>query len=105
MSSITLEALQMGMLMFVILSVTHKDSAAPSGGACALIGLMVAVLISVYGPLTSAGFNPARAIGPCLVAAASGWGTEAFKGLAAYVLGPLVGALGGALAHRAISEA
>lgn len=101
-----LEALQMGVLMFVILSVTHDDSAAPSGGACALIGLTVAVLISVYGPLTSAGFNPARAIGPCVVAAASGWGSkEAFKGLGAYVAGPLVGALGGGLAHRAIYAA
>lgn len=105
LSATALEALQMGILMFVILSATHQDSAAPSGSACALIGLVVAVLISVYGPLTSAGFNPARAIGPCVVAAASGWGNEAFKGLTAYVFGPLVGGLGGALAHRAIYEA
>ena len=44
-----LEALQMAVLMFVILSVTHEESAAASSGACALIGLTVAALISVYG--------------------------------------------------------
>ena len=81
---------------------THKDSAAPKGGACALIGLTVAALISVYGPLTCGGFNPARAVGPCLVASAAGWGGEAFVGLAAYLLGPLGGGLVGALAHRAL---
>ena len=80
------------------LAPVFKDSAT-AGAKAANLPIVVA-----HGMCDSC-FNPARAIGPCLVAAASGWGTEAFKGLAAYVLGPLVGALGGALAHRAIYEA
>jgi len=97
-----IEGLQMAILMFIILSLTHKDSAAPSGGACALIGAAVAALVSVYGPLTCGGFNPARAVGPCLVASMCGWGKEAFTQIVPYVAGPLVGGLVGAFAHRCI---
>ena len=49
-----------------------------------------------------AGFNPARDLGPRLVAAAAGWGHVAFLGVACYLVGPLVGALVGALVHRTI---
>ena len=41
------------------------------------IGFSVAVLISLFAPLTQAGFNPARDFGPRLVAAAAGWGSVA----------------------------
>ena len=44
----------------------------------------------VFGPLTGAGFNPARAFGPALVSGEWG-GADTF--LLVYVLGPLVGAL------------
>ena len=43
-----------------------------------------------FGPLTGAGFNPARAFGPALVSGEFG-GAGTF--LLVYVLGPIVGAL------------
>ena len=66
------------------------------------IGLTVAILISVLAPLTQACFNPARDIGPRLVAYVAGWGDIAIPGPngigmpIVYVLAPILGAvLGG----------
>jgi len=98
------EGLQMAILTFGILALTDADSAAPPSAACALIGLMVAVLISVFGPLTCGGFNPARDLGPRLVAALAGWGMPVFKGAWVYAVGPFVGALCGAAAHKALYD-
>lgn len=100
-----LEAVQQAVLTFVILSLVHRQSAAEGSAAPALIGLTVAMLISVFGPLTMAGFNPARDVGPRIVAALAGWGTVAFKHCWVYVVGPLIGTLLGGAAHRAIYPA
>jgi glycerol uptake facilitator protein len=69
------------------------------------IGLTVAVLISVLAPLTQACFNPARDVGPRIVAYFSGWGEIAIPGprgfLEVYVAAPILGAvLGGGLYER-----
>jgi len=98
------EGLQMAILTFGILSLTDKKSAAPPAGACALIGMIVAVLISVFGPLTCSGFNPARDMGPRIVASLAGWGTHAFKGWWVYSLGPFIGTLVGAAAAGALYD-
>ncbi len=69
-----------------------------------LIGLTIAMLISVIAPLTQAGFNPARDFGPRLFAYFAGWGNIAIPGpngigfLTVYVIAPLCGGvLGGTL--------
>jgi glycerol uptake facilitator protein len=61
------------------------------------IGLTVTIIICVVGPLTDAGLNPARDLGPRIVGALAGWGSFAFSWeiILVYVCGPLVG---GALA-------
>jgi glycerol uptake facilitator protein len=61
------------------------------------IGLTVTIIICVIGPLTNAGLNPARDMGPRIVGAFVGWSSFAFSWeiLLVYVGGPLVG---GALA-------
>ena len=98
-----LEAVQQAVLTFVILCLTHEKSEAGKG-APALIGLAVAMLICVFGPLTGAGINPARDVGPRLVAAAAGWGGHAFKHCWVYVVGPVAGTLVGGAVHRALYQ-
>lgn len=65
-----------------------------------LIGAAIALLLSLYGPYTQAGMNPARDFGPRLIASFAGWGTVAIpgprKGFWVYIMGPIVGALSGA---------
>lgn len=51
-----------------------------------LVGTTLSILILLVGPLTGAGFNPARSLGPSL---ASGY----FTNLYVYFIGPLTGAL------------
>lgn len=84
-------------LAFVIRAVTdQRNSAVAKTAAPGIIGFTVAVLISVYAPLTQAGWNPARDFGPRLVAAVAGWGTIAIPGpqygFWVYIVGPIVGA-------------
>ena len=66
-----------------------------------LIGATVMVLISLYGSLTQAGLNPARNLGPRIVAAMAGWGKIAIpgprNGFWVYVVGPLFGGPNGRL--------
>lgn len=97
-----MEALGTAILMFVILAVTDERNAArpPPQMAPFFIGFTVAILISVFAPLTQAGWNPARDFGPRLVAAVAGWGHTALPGpragFWAYIVGPLLGAPTGA---------
>lgn len=97
------EAFGTGVLVFVIFAlVEQRNEASPGVLAPFFIGFTVAVLISLFAPLTQAGWNPARDFGPRLVAFAAGWGEIAIpaprSGFWIYILGPLVGGpLGAAL--------
>lgn len=68
------------------------------------IGFTVAVLISLFAPLTQAGWNPARDFGPRLVAFVLGWGSVAIPGpdggFWVYIVGPLIGGPLGGLVWR-----
>jgi MIP family channel proteins len=71
----------------------------PSGmrdWAALVIGGALGMGVMVMGPLTGAGFNPARSFGPALVSGEWG-GADDF--LLVYVLGPAVGGLLAALAY------
>jgi glycerol uptake facilitator-like aquaporin len=96
------EAFGSAVLAFVVFALTARGNhAAPEGRlAPFFIGFTVAALISLFAPITQAGWNPARDFGPRLVALALGWGDVAIPGPAGgfwvYIVGPLVGApLGG----------
>jgi MIP family channel proteins len=98
------EAFGTAILAMVIFAVVDRRNAAlPSKGmAPFFIGFTVAILISLFAPITQAGWNPARDFGPRLVALAAGWGEIAIPGPRGgfwiYILGPLAGApLGAAL--------
>lgn len=63
-----------------------------------LVGSTLFFLILMIGPLTGAGFNPARSLGPSL---ASGY----FQNLYVYIIGPLLGAaIAGLLFRRTRHE-
>jgi glycerol uptake facilitator-like aquaporin len=64
-----------------------------------VIGGTLGMAVMCIGPLTGAGFNPARSFGPALVADSfGGGGTFLFV----YVAGPIVGALAAGLLYHKI---
>lgn len=91
------EAVGTAILVLVIFALIDRRSASLPTRRLApfFIGFTVAVLISVFSPLTQAGWNPARDFGPRLVAYLAGWGTVAIPGPAwgfwVYIAGPLAG--------------
>eukprot|EP00753_Platysulcus_tardus_P016350 PLAT5625.1.p1 GENE.PLAT5625.1~~PLAT5625.1.p1 ORF type:complete len:331 (+),score=119.12 PLAT5625.1:44-994(+) len=93
-------------LVVVIFVLTHANNKSASKHMKPLlIGATVTVNIGFFGPLTMAGFNPARDFGPRIVAAMAGWGSVAFpgpkNGFWLYIVAPCVGAvLGAALATQ-----
>jgi aquaporin NIP len=62
--------------------------------AAFVIGSALGVGVLIFGPLTGAGLNPARWLGPAVMSGelADVW---------AYILGPIVGAVAAALAYTA----
>src|SRR4029453_12226738 len=61
--AILVEALGTFLLMLTIMALA-VDTRAPAGWAGLLIGLSVTCVVVVFGPLTGAAINPARAFGP-----------------------------------------
>jgi glycerol uptake facilitator protein len=100
------EVVGTAVLLLVILGLTDERNAArPRILAPAAIGLTVTVLISLFGPLTMACFNPARDLGPRVFSALAGWGQVPFQvnrvgWLTVYVLAPLLGGLLGGAVYR-----
>lgn len=92
-------------LVFVIFALTDGRNKVLVGSkdmAPFFIGFTVAILIGTFAELTQVGMNPARDLGPRLVAAISGWGAVALPGprggFWVYILGPMFGGpIGGAL--------
>lgn len=70
-----------------------------------MIGLWLALLIWLVAPVTQAGFNPARDLGPRIISSWLGWGDWVFecngKGwFFVYVIAPCLGAIVGGWAKR-----
>ena len=100
--AIGVEAFGTFLLVLMIFALTEGCNVGRPDQALApvFIGLTVTSLICLIAPLTQAGLNPARDLGPRLVAMTAGWGSAAFPDqvggfLYVYVLAPL---LGGAVA-------
>ena len=64
------------------------------------------MLIGTIGPLTDAGLNPARDLGPRLVGLMVGFGNLAFTwdAILIYTIGPLVGGILGSVVYTQIIE-
>ena len=98
------EALGTFLLVLMIFALTEGCNVGRPDDALApvFIGLTVTSIICLVAPLTQAGLNPARDLGPRLVAWLMGWGDAAFPDRVGgffhvYVLAPLIG---GALASQ-----
>jgi glycerol uptake facilitator protein len=101
-----IEVIATSVLMLVILSMTDEtNQERPTHLAPTFIGLTVALLISLCGPLTMACFNPARDLGPRVFSSLAGWGSVPFATngmgwLTVYVVAPTLGAVLGGFVHR-----
>lgn len=79
------------LLMVVIMATATDDRASPPAVGLA-VGLTVGAGVIAMLPVSGASFNPARSLGPMIVA----WD---FPGWWVYIVGPLAGALAGALVY------
>jgi glycerol uptake facilitator protein len=86
------EALGTGLLLFAILGIV--DSKSPQQLAGIVIGGAVVGIILIFGPITGASLNPARAFGPELVQAIAGGTTFWTQYIPVYLIPGLVGAAG-----------
>ncbi|HVX88251.1 MAG TPA: aquaporin [Gemmatimonadales bacterium] len=85
--AILLEAVMTFFLMSAVMGTIVNPKAPKQGGLW--VGLVVAAMIFVGGPLTGAAMNPARAFGPAVV-------SGVWAGHIAYWIGPVLGALAAA---------
>ncbi len=81
--AVTAEAAGTFVLVLVVVAVA-TDSRVPRGIAAMAIGAALAVAIVIAGPVSGAGVNPARAIGPMILAGQ-------FSDWWAYLAAPLAG--------------
>jgi glycerol uptake facilitator protein len=100
--AIACEAVATYLLVLTIFALA-VDRRAPAGWAGWMIGLSVTALVLVFGPLTGAAVNPARALGPNVAAALFG-GHVAWSQYPAYVAGSLLGGLAAAFSYDLIAR-
>ncbi len=91
------EALIAFILVFTVISTT-TDTRVPRGTAAVAIGFALAAGVLLGGPVSGGAGNPARALGPMIVA-----GT--FPVWFFYCIGPLLGSIAAALAFRLVGMA
>ena len=86
------EALITLILVFVVTAV-DTDSRIPGAAVPLAVGFALAAAVFIGGPVTGAAVNPARALGPMIVA-------NHYTAWWVFIVGPVVGGLVGAFAYR-----
>ncbi|KAI7734014.1 hypothetical protein M8C21_017915, partial [Ambrosia artemisiifolia] len=94
LQSLVLEFIITFYLMFVISSVATDDRAIGEAAGLA-IGSTILLNAMFAGPISGASMNPARTLGPAIV-------SNQYRGLWVYIVGPILGAIGGAWAYGVI---
>ena len=85
-------------LVFVVISVATDDRA-PAGVAPLAVGFALACGVFIAGPVTGGSLNPARTLGPMIVAGQ-------FTAVWVYIVGPIIGSVLAAVAYdRFVSRA
>jgi MIP family channel proteins len=97
MQVLLVEAIIAFILVFTVISTT-TDSRVPQGTAGLAIGFSLAAGVLLGGPVSGGAGNPARALGPMLVAGV-------FPAWFFYTIGPLLGGAVAALAFRVVGQA
>ncbi len=97
------EALGAFVLMLAIIS-TAADSRAPAGWAALTIGMALAAVIIFIGPATGATVNPARALGPDLIALFYKVSFDGVAYVVSYLIGPIVGAVAACFLYQYVSR-
>ena len=110
--AVSIEAFGTAILVFMIFALTDKQNRSAPSSVIApfFIGFTLAALISLFAPLTQAGWNPARDFGPRVIAWLAGWVSIAIPGprdgFWIYILGPCIGGLvGGFIYTNLLSKA
>jgi len=96
-SMVVTEIVMTAVLVFVVLSTTHRKFSAPAGGLAVGMTLTLIHLVSI--PVTNTSVNPARSIGVAVFA-----GGDALAQVWAFVVFPLIGAAVGLLAWRLVDD-
>jgi MIP family channel proteins len=91
LQALIVEILITFILVFVVISVA-TDERAPAAIAAIAVGFALAVGVFIAGPVTGGAVNPARALGPMLVAGD-------FTSVWLYILGPIIGGVLAALLY------
>jgi MIP family channel proteins len=89
--ALLVEILVTFILVFVIISVATDDRA-PAGIAPLAVGFALACGVLIAGPITSGSLNPARTLGPMIVAGQ-------FTAVWVYIVGPIIGGILAALVY------
>ena len=95
----TAEMVGTAILVLVIFCATDdRNATRPQILTAATIGLTITLIISLIGPLTMAGLNPARDFAPRLFSSLAGWGkvpftTNGLGWLIVFIIVPIAGGL------------
>jgi aquaporin Z len=97
LAGLVTEVVMTAMFIFIILRVTLKS--APAGFAPISIGLALTLIHLISIPVTNTSVNPARSIGVAIFA-----GGPALQQLWLFIVAPIVGAIIGAMLHKALGN-
>ena len=92
------EVVATAILVFTIFGATDKRANQSWGGVA--IGLVLAAVIWIFGPVSGASLNPARTCGPTIVSAT--FSLTPFGSLWIYIAGPVLGGLLGGFLYEVV---
>jgi len=101
MAGFVTEVVMTAVFLFVILGATDKRAPAVSAGLA--IGLCLTLIHLISIPVTNTSVNPARSTGPALALLVGGHG-QALGQLWLFWVAPIIGAVVGALAYKAVGS-
>ncbi len=90
--------------LFVMIVLGSTSKQAPKGFAGLAIGIGLAIVHLVSIPITGTSVNPARSIGPALVAALREWSVVPLSGLWLFVAAPVAGGILAAVLWKYVFE-